>query len=105
MIQFTNPQYVGPYLPHFWSEDDPRSAAEQADTSYIYGGWKPFKGFTLSSSIKQRLTGPLRLIYPGDPPIPELSRAKLRDETIILFPSDWVVILQSDFSFEISRMD
>ncbi len=105
MIRFTNPQHVGPYLPHFWDEADPRPAKEQADTAYPFGGWQSFKGFTLSSSIEQRLTGPINLCYPGDPPMPELSRAKLRDETIILFPSDWVVILQPDFSFEVSRMD
>ncbi len=101
MIQFTNPQHVGPYLPHFWDEADSRSAKEQADTAYQFGGWQPFKGFDLIGSK----AGVFRLKYPGDPPMPELSRTKLRDEIIVLFPSSWVAIIQLDGSFEVSRMD
>jgi len=101
MIEFTNPYYAGPYLSHFWDEADPRPAKEQANTSYVYGGWQPFSGFTLLGSEKTTY----KLAYPGDPPQVELSRAKLRDEIIVLFPSAWVAIIQLDGSCEIARMD
>ena len=101
MIQFTNMQAAGPYLPHFWAEYDPRTAREQADTAYQFGGWQPFSGFRLLGSEETRF----QLSYSGDPVMTELSRAKLRDEIIILFPSDWVAIIQLDGTFEVSRMD
>ena len=106
MIQFTNPKAVGPYLPHFWSEDDNRTAAEQANERYVYGGWSPFSGFKLLGVEETTF----HLKYPGDPVMHELSRAKLRDEIIVLFPSDWVAIIQPgsnirERTFEVSRMD
>ena len=103
MIHFTNPQYTGPYLPHFFSENDPRSATEQAHAAYSHGGgWSPFTGFILHKATSE---GQASLKYPEDPPMRELSRASLRDETIILFESSWVAIVQPNGTYEVSRMD
>lgn len=86
------------YLPRFLDARDPESAVTQLNANYQHGGgWRPFQGFTLNAddSIK----------YPGDPAIPPLAKAQLREETIIIYPHAWVAVIQPDRSFEICRMD
>jgi len=86
------------YLPNFLYEEDPRTAKEQFDDRYRFGGgWVPFEGFKLLSS------GELK--YPGDPPMPIVAEVKLRDETIRLYTHSWVVIIQKDGTYEVARMD
>jgi hypothetical protein len=85
-------------LQFMMNDEDPRSAREQLDSGYKqFGGWNPFPGF--------KLTGNNSLIYPGDPPQHPIARTKLREETILLYPGDWVAIIQPDRSFEVCRMD
>lgn len=82
----------------FLSEHDPRPAAEQIDDNYAHGGgWSPFKGFTVleDGSIQ----------YPGDPAHPILAETRLRDEIIRFYDSSWLMIMQPDGSYEISRID
>jgi hypothetical protein len=87
------------FIPSFVSTDDPRSAKEQLDSNYQHGGgWHSMPGFMLD------LDG-LLLTYPGDPPLHPRALAKIRDETVIIYPHDWVVILQQDESFDVCRMD
>lgn len=101
MIVFTNMRQAG-LLPLFLCEHDPRSAIEQLDANYVHGGgWRDFHGFTLRIDAN----GLARIEYPEDPPRYEVSRAKLRNEYIILFESDWVAVLQQDGSYRIARMD
>jgi hypothetical protein len=85
------------FLPDFLSPGDPRPAAEQFDANYHFGGWTPFKGFKLleDNSLK----------YPGDPKMPPLAKAQLRDELILFYESAWVAIIQPDSSFEVARLD
>lgn len=91
------PEMLG-RIPTFISSDDPRSAREQLHTAYQHGGgWGPFKGF------KMLPNGDLK--YPGDEPTRLLAEAMLRDETIRFYEYSWVVILQKDGSWEVSRMD
>jgi hypothetical protein len=89
-------RYLGPYLPTFLSELNPRSAAQQIETAY-FRGWNPFDGF-------QMLEGN-RLGYPGDEPLEPLATTSLRDETIFLYQGDWLAVVQKDGSFEVSRVD
>jgi hypothetical protein len=89
--------HVGP-IPMWLDEDDPRPAREQLDAHYHHGGgWRPMGGFKLlrDGSIK----------YPGDPAHPPLAIMKLRDEAIAIYQYGWVMILQSNGSFEIARLD
>ena len=106
MISFTNHHLAGA-IPSFLSEDDPRPAALQINERYIYGGpdggWNSFPGFKLLRPMSA--DGPFRLAYAGDPDRREKCRAKLRDETIILFESDWVAIIQPDGSYDVARID
>lgn len=91
-------QLVG-YIPDFVDDRNPASAAEQFNHNYNHGGgWRPFQGFTFNP---ERLT----IKYPGDPALKAIARAKLREETILVFEDAWVLILQPDGTFEISRMD
>lgn len=84
------------FLPDFLAINDPRPAREQFEERYRFGGWRPMKGWKLDGT---------KLRYPGDPAFKLLACSQLRDETIYLFESAWVVIVQQDGSFEVSRMD
>lgn len=101
MTNWTNHPAVG-YLPQIFDENDPRTAQEQANTNYPYGGgWNSFKGFTLSGEGHFAT-----LNYPGDPPTHELARAPFRDQTLILFEHAWVAIVSADGVLEdVARMD
>ena len=108
MIKFTNMEVVGPYLPHFFNEDDPRPAKEQVHTAYSHGGgWNPFNGFKLHrfGEVPGEVREHYGLKYPGDPIMRELSRAKLRDELLVFFECSWLAIIQPDSSWEVARLD
>lgn len=84
------------FIPSFLDENDPRPAREQFNANYV-GGWYPFTGFKLWSDE--------RLKYPEDPPLQPLFRTSLRDEEIIVYEYAWVLIRQTDGSWEVARMD
>lgn len=86
------------YIPQFISEDDPRTAAEQFNSSYAHGGgWQPMSGWTMGTD------GGLK--YPGDPKIMPVASAKLREEEIFVYPYAWVAIRQPDGKYEVARID
>jgi hypothetical protein len=85
------------YIPTFLSLDDPRSAIEQFNDNYI-SGWNKFNGFVLD---KKKLT----LKYPGDPAYKPIDKMKFRDETIVIYPHSWVMVLKADGTYEVCRMD
>jgi hypothetical protein len=86
-------------LPTFLDLNDPRPAREQLDANYQHGGgWQPFEGFAFDREHQT-------IKYPGDPPMHALAVMMLRNEMVILFECDWVMILQKDGSYEICRMD
>ena len=88
------------YIPGFLSEADPRPAREQFDENYAHGGgWRPQTGFLMVDKTR------MRIMYPGDPPMVPLCMTSLRDETIYLYPHEYVLILQPNGDFEISRMN
>lgn len=85
------------FIPDFLNEDDPRPAKEQFNANYAHGGgWRPMRGWTRTG---------WQMRYPGDPPMEPLALMQLHDELVYIYPHAWVVILQPDNSFEISRMD
>ena|SRR5580765_5721271 len=85
------------YIRFFLYEDDPRSAREQFTDRYAMGGWHPFPGFQLIGVSIQ---------YPGDPALYPIAHGVLHDkEKIFVYPHAWVMILQPDDTYEISRMD
>lgn len=85
-------------LPYMLSEHDPRPAKEQFNTGYSHGGgWSPFLGHNLTADNS--------MTYPGDQPMWPIAKAQLRDELILLYPHDWVAIIQPDRSFEVCRMN
>jgi hypothetical protein len=84
-------------IPSFLNEDDPRSAKEQIHSHYM-GGWNAFQGFTFDP---EKLT----LKYPDDPLLEPLSALLFRNETLLIYQSAWVVILQKDGSWEVARLD
>lgn len=67
-------------IPYFLSEHDKRPAREQFDTAYRHGGgWNPTKRWTYDPATRS-------IKYPGDPSIGPLAEARLRDETIFIYP-------------------
>ena len=85
------------YLKFFASEENPAPLNEQIDKAYSHGGgWHPLPEFTMKNNC---------LIYPDDPPLSPLAKAKFRDQTIYVYQYGWVAIVEADGSFEASRMD
>ena len=90
------PDDVG-VIPAWLDESDMRPAREQLDEHYAHGGgWHPFKGF--------KLTKGWAIEYDGDEPLQPLALMRLRDEMIVIYPYSWVMIRQTDNTFEICRM-
>lgn len=83
------------YIPSFLDDADPRPAREQFNERY-QSGWWPLPNFALDG---------ITLRYPGDPPLKPYALIEFRDENILIYEGDIVVILQPDGSFEGARMD
>lgn len=95
--------YSAGFLPEIIQSGDDRPAAEQLDARYAHGGgFMPFEGFTLN---RWETVGKAFITYPEDPPLREVSRAVLRDETLILFECEWLAIVQKGGSYKITRVD
>lgn len=82
------------------SPADPDPAAKQFDKHYSHGGgWRPFKGHTLSTKDGS-------LTYPGDEPLKPIALCMLRDEIITVYPYSWVCVFnKKDGTYEVCRMD
>lgn len=111
MITFTAhkaPYYDFGFLPEFFDESDPRPAKEQLHENFQHGGgFSPLAGFSL---VGDDVPGEALLTYDKgsedeEPPLREIGRAKLRDETLIFFDCSWLAIVQPDGSFEVTRVD
>jgi hypothetical protein len=89
------------FLPDFINKYDERDAKTQLTEGYGFG-WNNFEGFTMKN---HDIIGEATITYPDDPPLKEIGRAQLRDETIIVFRHSWVAVVQKDGNFVISRMD
>jgi hypothetical protein len=85
------------YLPDWLNLDDARSARDQIDAGYVYGGFREMHGFTLGADNS--------LWFPGDPPLKPIACAHFRQELVLLYQSDWVAIVQKDRSFVVARID
>jgi hypothetical protein len=81
----------------FLDLDDPRPAAEQINEHYV-SGWSPFEGFSFD-----KVSG--IITYSGDPPLRPLSSLSFRDELLLIYPGEWVLILQRDDTWQIARLD
>lgn len=91
------PGHLG-FIPTFISENDPRSAREQFDANYAHGGgWYPMS--------KWKLNPDNSLKYPEDPPLEPWAMMQLRHESIFMYASGFVAIVQPDRSFEVARLD
>ena len=100
--EFGPPHPVAGILPAFLSSDDHDDAVTQINKNYAHGGgWHDFDGFTMRDSAD----GAKALHYPGDPPMAEIWRTKVRDETVILFQCGWVAVVQPDGTHRIAHID
>ena len=83
----------------FLDTADPRTAKEQFDAHY---GWSKFEGFTFDEKTTELTYGDEE---GSDPPLKPISVLFFRDETVVLFPHAWVMVVQPDKTWEICRMD
>ena len=102
MTKWTNAEAAG-LLPQIFYVEDKRTVQEQANDRYAHGGgWHPFKRFKLHGNSDVGYS----IRYPGDLPLIEQSRAKFRDQTLVLFDSSWVGIIEADGTLsDVARMD
>ncbi len=96
MITVVGDLHAWGVIPEFLNENDRRSAKAQFNDKYI-GGWHHFPKFKFDAEHN--------LKYPGDPVMRPLSVMFFRDEVLYIYESAWVVIMQLDGSWEVSRMD
>ena len=95
-------------IPHFLNINDKRTAAEQFNANYQWGGWSPFGGKKWTMATDGTLTyyePNLDMEDMQDPPLKPLARCSLRNEVIYFYDYAIVAIVQPDASFEVSRMD
>jgi hypothetical protein len=90
------PEHIG-LIPTFLDGDDPRSASEQFNARYQFGGWVPLPRFKLLNGMG--------LQYPGDPVLAPLYGAKLHDEVVVIYSSGFVAVIQPGGAFEVARLD
>lgn len=91
-------QYHLGFIPSFLDDADPRGAREQIAENYAHGGgWSPFPGFEMLSNGN--------LQYPGVSPTRLLWELKFRDETVRVYESTWVAVIQADGTWEVNRLD
>lgn len=92
------------YIPMFLTRDH-GTAKELINDGYV-GGWRPFKGFKLQIERASKTAMPVfHLTYPGDPELRVRAVGKFGDETLVLFESDWLAIIQPNDQWEIARID
>lgn len=89
------PDHLG-FIPSFLDINDARSAREQFSTNYV-SGWSAFAGFKLHKNG--------HLSYPGDPELEPKAMLQFRGELILVYDCAWVLVMQKDGTFEVSRMD
>lgn len=85
------------FLPDMLDSFDPRPAREQFDEHYHGGYW--------NTPAECRIDREGVMYYPGDHPQRPLAGTRLREELILLYPAEFVAIVQPDGSFVIQRMD
>lgn len=89
-------QHLG-YIPLFFDERDARSAKDQINERYIFGGWQPFTGPTLDENMA--------MCYSNDPPQPALAVIRLSTERVFIYPHAFVAIVQANGTAEFARLD
>ena len=60
-------------------------------------GWNPEAG-------GWTLTGDEYLIYPGLPPVAPSAFAYLHDEKLLVYPAGWLVVVQPDGEYTVTRV-
>ncbi len=88
-------------LPQIILNIDPRPVKEQVADRYAHGGgWHPFgQGKWKFDPVRHTLK------YPGDPVFHPYWVTEVRDETVYVYQSGIVAVVQKDGSFEVTRMD
>jgi len=89
------------YIPNMLSAFDHRKMVDQLNDGYRHGGgWRDFDGFKVSCK-----EGVYSIKYPGDPAHHERARIVMGDETLVMFPYSWVMVIEADGKKRIARMD
>lgn len=100
-----------PFVPYHWDSDvtgflpeildpnDPRPVADQLNEFYAHGGgYRPMEKWSFDP-VTWVLT------YPEDPPMRPLAMTWINRQCVILYPSSFLVILEPDGTFAVTRVD
>lgn len=87
------------FLPYFFSEDDPRPAAEQLNEKYAHGGGVRDIARFVFNAVDYTIQ------YPGDPAMEPFAISQLRNERLYFYDSAWLAIVQDDGSKIVTRVD
>lgn len=89
------------FLPEIIRADDHRPVREQIASRYAHGG-----GYSPFGEGKWKLDPTTHVLtYPGDESFAPLASAQIGEETIYVYASAIVAIVQPDGSFAVTRMD
>jgi hypothetical protein len=86
------------FLPDILWPDDPRSVKDQLNDRYAHGG-----GYRSSSGFK--LCKDMALKWPGDPLQRPLAAVLINQELVVFYPHAFLLVMQPDGSFEVTRVD
>ena len=87
------------FLPQMLDGAIDTPVAEQINNNYQHGGgWRSFTGFIYSPTDRS-------IRYTGDPKLYPIAHARINNETVLVYPYSWVLVLQEDGSFDIARID
>lgn len=89
-------------IPTFLDVHDKRGAQEQIDARYM-GGWNTAKEWLRLEPETNRLIAVNEA--EGDPPLDPRSKLYFRDEMLIVYDGEWVVVLRPDKSWDVARLD
>ena len=102
LYQWSHPHLIG-YLGQIFLNGTGETAQEQLNQRYAHGGgFHPFEGFILAGADE---TDAATITYPKDPPMREVSRLSLNEQTLILFEHQWLAIVEADNSYRVTRVD
>ena len=99
--RFEPPWQLG-LIPEIIRAEDTRGVVEQVNANYAHGG-----GWNFYGKDKWRLNADnMSIKYPEDPTLwPQWKATISKDETVYIYDYGLVLLLASNGTFEISRMD
>jgi hypothetical protein len=99
-VEWTNAHLTGD-LQYMLDDEDPAPAVEQFNQRSA-AGWRSRRSRWTNDGAGEAITS---RTFSRNERLTPIARARLRDETILLYPMSWVLIEQPNGEWDIARMD